>query len=162
MHKLTGFHCTLDGKFDQQWNGVLVERSVFPAVVEAGGLYGFVTDDYWLDTGRPDQYLRANLDLLRGVRGSVSNGVHAKAVVHPDAMVLGSVVGPGATVASGARVTDSVLLPGSIVRPGAAVDRSIVAGEIGQNAVVVDGIVGSGYLVEAGAEVVDRRLPKPD
>ena len=26
------------------------------------------TDDYWLDAGRPDQYLQANLDLLDGVR----------------------------------------------------------------------------------------------
>ena len=27
-------------------------------------LYAMSTDDYWLDTGRPEQYLQANLDLL--------------------------------------------------------------------------------------------------
>ena len=45
---------------------VSIEREVFPAMVAEGRLYAMSTDDYWLDTGTPLQYLRANLDLLGG------------------------------------------------------------------------------------------------
>ncbi len=45
-----------------------IERDVFPKVVAGGALYGVATDDYWIDAGRPELYLAANLDLLSGVR----------------------------------------------------------------------------------------------
>lgn len=141
---------------------VSVERSVFPDLVERSRLFGFATDDYWLDTGRLDQYLQANLDLVRGVRGRGANGVHPRASIDPEAMVIESVIGPGASVGAGARVIDSVLLPGSVVAAGAVVDRSAVAGEVGRRAVVVEGIVGAGYSVEPAAEVTGRRVPSPD
>ncbi len=138
-----------------------VERSVFPALVEHGRLYGMSTDDYWLDTGRPDQYLQANLDLIRGVRSTGSGGVHERAVVHADAIVVESVVGPGASIGAGATVTDSLLLPNAVVGPGSVIERSIVAGEVGGQAVVTDAVVGAGYAVPSGASVVSLRLPDP-
>ena len=39
-----------------------VEREVFPAMAAEGRLAAMVTDDYWIDTGRPDTYLQANLE----------------------------------------------------------------------------------------------------
>ena len=32
------------------------------------------TDDYWIDTGRPDTYLKANLDLIDGTRSPRGKG----------------------------------------------------------------------------------------
>lgn len=38
---------------------VSIERATFPAVAADGGLFAMATDDYWLDTGRPEFYLQA-------------------------------------------------------------------------------------------------------
>jgi mannose-1-phosphate guanylyltransferase len=138
-----------------------VERSVFPALVGDGRLYGIATDDYWLDTGRPDQYLRANLDLIRGVRRTDVDGVHPEASVDAEALVVESVVGPGAIVAHGATVTGSLLLSTAHVGPRSVVDGSIVAGSIGSGAVVTDTVVGAGYAVPPDAAVTSQRLPDP-
>lgn len=140
---------------------VSVERTVFPALVAEGRLFGMPSDDYWLDAGSPEQYLQANLDLVRGVRGAGVDGVHADAEVDGDALVVESVVGARARVAAGARITGSVLLPGAVVEAGAVVDRSVVAGEVGTNAVVTATIIGVGYAVAADATVDARRLPDP-
>ena len=47
---------------------VSIERVTFPAIVADGGVYALATDDYWIDTGRPELYLQANLDLVGGRR----------------------------------------------------------------------------------------------
>ena len=38
-----------------------IERAVFPGIVADGGLYAMATDDYWVDAGRPDTFIEANL-----------------------------------------------------------------------------------------------------
>jgi mannose-1-phosphate guanylyltransferase len=139
-----------------------VERSVFPALARGGRLFGVATDDYWLDTGRPDQYLQANLDLVSGVRGLATGGVHRRARIDPDSIIRDSVIGPDAFVGRGSTVTNSLLLPGSRVESGAVVDRSVVWGEVGADAVLVKAVVGAGYRVESGTTVHDQRLPAPD
>ncbi len=141
---------------------VSVERVVFPLLAESNGLFGVSTDHYWLDTGRPDQYLQANLDLVRGLRGVRVDGVHATARVAPSAIVIDSVIGPGAEVGAGARVTGSALLGGATVAASAVVESSIVAGHIGRSAVVMNCVVGSEHAVAAGDQVADARLPSPE
>ncbi len=93
---------------------VSIERVTFPAMVADGSLFAMPTDDYWIDTGQPEFYLQANLDLLvpGRHRHDLCVGVHPDASVAASAVVIGSVVGPLAVVAEGARVSGSVLLPG--------------------------------------------------
>ncbi len=141
---------------------VSVERETFPGLVERSTLYGVSTDDYWLDTGRPEQYLQANLDVVRGQRGDVSVGIHPDAQVDPSAIVHESVVGPGVVVGAGARVCRSALIGDAAVGAEAVVDDSIVAGVIGRTATVADCVVGSGFTVDDGARVVGQRLPEPE
>ena len=170
---------------------VSIERETFPALVEAGTLYVMASDVYWLDTGTPAQYLRANLDLVTGVRGGapapgarevergvwhdgagplVDGTVVAPALVGDAAFVSGgaevggSVVGAGARVGVGARVRGSVLLRGAVIGPGAVVDGSIV----GEAAVVETGaqvrelsVVGGRTTVPSGTSLVGQRLPQP-
>ena len=50
---------------------VSVERETFPILVERGSLFAMATDDYWIDTGRPETYLKANLDVIDGRRTSM-------------------------------------------------------------------------------------------
>ncbi|MEO6651225.1 MAG: NDP-sugar synthase [Ilumatobacteraceae bacterium] len=139
-----------------------VERVVFPLLAESHGLFGISTDHYWLDTGRPDQYLQANLDLVRGVRGAPIDGVHASARVDPSATVVDSVIGPGAEIGAGACVTGSALLAGAFVAASAMVESSIVAGRIGASAQVTNCVIGVEHDVAAGERIVDARLPSPE
>lgn len=140
---------------------VSVERDTFQRLVHRGRLAGVSTDDYWIDTGRPEQFLQANLDLIRGVRGHQPAATAATATVSSEAIVIESVVSDGVVVESGATVRDSVLLPGAHVETGADVRGSIVAGRIGAAAAVERCVVGADFSVPAGAVHVDERLPAP-
>ena len=138
-----------------------VEREIFPTLVDGGRLLGIATDDYWLDTGRPDQYLQANLDAVDGTRQHRDPAVHTEARIDATASVDQSVVGAMAAVDGEAVVHESLLLPGAVVQRGARLERSIVAGVVGPGAVVVDSVIGAGYHVPAGSDVLAERLPAP-
>jgi mannose-1-phosphate guanylyltransferase len=141
---------------------VSVERETFPAMAADGTLYAWPGATYWLDTGTPEQYLRAQIDLLEGVRGTPVDGIHPTAEVSPDATVVRSVLGEGAVVEAGATVTRSVLLRGAVVRSGCIVVDSVLGegAEVLAGARVVGGtVVGDGEVVESGTSLDGARVP---
>jgi mannose-1-phosphate guanylyltransferase len=119
-----------------------VERVTFPALVERAALFAHPTDDYWLDAGRPESYLRANLDLVGGRRRDRDTAVHASASVASDATVRDSVVGAQAVIEPGASVVGSVIFPGARVGAGARVSGSSVMGDVAASSTVRDALVG--------------------
>jgi mannose-1-phosphate guanylyltransferase len=142
---------------------VSIERSTFPAVVADGGLYAMATDDYWLDTGRPEFYLQANLDIVAGRRRhDRCVAVHADAQVADDATLTDSIVAAHATVGAGASLVRSVVLSGAVVGAGAVVTDSVVMGEVGERATVSDSVIGADGVVVAGEHVQTERRPDPD
>ena len=137
---------------------VSIERETFPALVEAGRLYALASDAYWIDTGTPETYLQANLDLI-GASGLVEG-----AFIEAGAVVEHSVVGAGARVAEGACVRNSVLLPGAVVGPGARVERSVVGAgaTVGTGATVDElSVLGDGAIVADRAVLSGARVPEP-
>ncbi len=148
---------------------VSVEREVFPAMVAAGTLYAHVEDAYWIDTGTPEQYIRAQLDLLDDrTRPGVAEATGTGAAVrgpdgvwrHPDAradgeLVGATLVGQGAVVEAGARVERAVVGARCRVRRGARVERSVLLPgvEVGPRAVVEDSVLGPGAVVDPDARV---------
>jgi mannose-1-phosphate guanylyltransferase len=142
---------------------VSIERVTFPAIVADRGVFGLATDDYWIDTGKPDLYLAANIDLVTGRRvGQTCDAVAPGAHVDATASVTASVVDDGATVSADAVVERSVLLHGAHVGAGARVSGSVVMGHVGDGAVVVDSVLGAGAVVDAGEHLVGHRRPDPD
>jgi mannose-1-phosphate guanylyltransferase len=164
-----------------------IERQIFPAVVGDGCLFAWASDAYWIDVGTPATYLRAQLDLLDGVRGvapapdAVDRGGSMWTLGAPlvDGDVIGpsligdaayvahgshverSVIGAGARVEGDAVVRNSVLLPGALVRGAAVVEHSVV----GERAIVGVGtrlsdltVVGGGTSVDAGQQLAAARL----
>jgi len=138
---------------------VSVERETFPALTESGALFAVSTDDYWLDTGRPELYIRANLDLLAGRRVHRCEAVAEGAEIAEDAVIERSMIASGARVDAGARVVDSVLLDGAVVEAGAEVRSSIVMGQVGASARITDAVVGVDGVVESASESVGGRFP---
>jgi mannose-1-phosphate guanylyltransferase len=141
---------------------VSIERVVFPAVAAEGRLYALCTDDYWIDTGRPELYRQANFDAVSGRRTSVLEpGLGRDAEV--DGAVDGSVLGARVQVAAGADVRASVLLAGARVGRGAVVVNSVLGpqADVGAGAVLDDVVLGSGAVVEAGEHLSNARRPVP-
>ena len=137
---------------------VNVERVTFPALAARGTLFGVATDDYWIDVGRPDLLLQANLDRLAGRYDTTlshpvsgGNGVDPEAVVAIDALLSGSVVAADVEVGARSVVTRSVLLAGSRVGDDVVVQDSVVMGRVADRAQLRDAVVGVGGRDRPGA-----------
>ena len=170
--------------FIQAGRNVSIERETFPAVIASGkGLYSYTTTDYWMDIGKPEQYLAAHSDILEGrmpmslepgVSGdgaSLLASANVQAPVHADAGVsvdptaeLGPnvVLGEGCIVGPRAVVRNTVLWDGVTIEEGAHLEGAIVASgaRIGKGSTVASGsvighdaIVPAGSTLEAGSRV---------
>ena len=142
---------------------VSIERVTFPAVVASGRLFAMPTDDYWLDAGNPELYLRANLDLLDGTRPLHSSvAIHPSAHVDASALVTNSIVGEGVSIAADAKVSDSVLLSGAVVGERAVVTNSVIMGKIGEGANVAQSVLGLHGRVAPGEQLSGEYRPPAD
>jgi mannose-1-phosphate guanylyltransferase len=133
-----------------------IERDVFPQLV-GSGLYGFVSDDYWLDIGTPERYLEATFDILEGTVGTafgertggayvvVEQSVDNRGRIIPSALVEGDCrIGEGARV--GGRV---VLEQGVSIGANTTIERAVVlrGTEIGENCTLRGCIVCGGVRI---------------
>lgn len=159
------------------------EGGLFPLLLAEGeALYGYVSDEYWLDIGTPEKYLQANRDVIRGLVGLEPPGsrsdegvwVGRGTDVDPSARLIapcvlgeGCTVGRGATVGplvgigpncligDGATVADSVLHERVEVAADVEIAASVLAKQVKVGAAsVIDGaIVGSGVHIGASNEL---------
>jgi len=143
---------------------VSVEREILPLFVGRGEVYSYASDAYWIDTGTPERYVQAQLDILRGLRPNVilpdNERRGPNVFVAPGAVLDGEVLGcaflaAGAVVESGALVEDAVLGASARVSSGATVRGSVVlsGAHIAGKAVVEDSIVGPGAVIGQGAQL---------
>ncbi|MBI4883209.1 MAG: NDP-sugar synthase [Actinobacteria bacterium] len=141
---------------------ISIERATFPAIADGRGLFGLATDDYWIDTGQPEFYLQANLDVLAGLRrNDRCQAVHPDANVDGTATIENALIGPGATVGAGAVVRRTVVLSGAAIGEGAAVTDSVIMGQVGPNASVHDCVIGATGVIGSGEHLHHQRRPQP-
>ena len=139
-----------------------IERVVFPAMVAEGVLAAMPTNDYWIDTGRPDTYLQSNLDLIDGTRSLILSSVGINSVIAPSASITHSVIGENAVIGEGCVVIDSVVLPGATVGKRVRLERSLVMGQVEDDASLTDCVIGEHAVIAVGAELIAQRVPNPD
>jgi len=135
-----------------------IERDVFPRLV-GEGLYGYVSEGYWLDIGTPDRYLEGTFDILEGTVKTrvaermgdgylcVEHDVDNRGRIIPSALVESRCrIGKGARI--GGRV---VLENGVTVGAGTTIERAVVmqGAEIGRNCTL------SGCIVAGGVRIGD-------
>jgi NDP-sugar pyrophosphorylase family protein len=167
---------------------VSIERETFPAAIANGKqLYAYTTGDYWIDLGRPEQYLAAHRDVLSGAMpllvepGLTGNGsdalkghpgivppVHADGDVVVDASATvgpNVVLGQGCSIGADAVVRESVLWERVSVGSGAVIDEAILASRVtvGAKAQIGRGsVIGHDVAIEPGAIVEPgARLGEP-
>ena len=132
---------------------VSVERVTFPDLVAAGELAGYATDDSWIDTGRPEFYLEANLAYANSDDAIVESEIAETArVAH--------VIADRAVIGENAEVSRSVLLPGAVIEANARVENSLVWGRVSAGASIVDAVIGLDGVVPPG-DYRGIRLPEP-
>jgi mannose-1-phosphate guanylyltransferase len=135
-----------------------IERDVFPRLV-GEGLFGYVSDGYWLDIGTPERYLEGTFDILEGTVASdvqqrmgqsylcVEEGVENAGRIIPSALVE-----TGCRIGEGARIGGRVVLEhGVTVGEHTTIERAVVmqGTEIGRNCTL------SGCIVAGGVRIGD-------
>lgn len=154
-----------------------IERVTFPALAQRRQLSALAQPCYWIDTGTPELYLRANLDVLAGCRpdaavegtaeGDLAGtppGSGAPPAAHPAANVSSSFVGHGCSLGADVVVQRSVVMDGCVLGAGAVVVDSIVGPNVtvGDGALVLDGsVIGAGEVVAGAREMRGERQPAP-
>jgi mannose-1-phosphate guanylyltransferase len=147
---------------------VSFEREVFPALV-GEGLYGYMSDGYWIDIGTPERYLESTYDLLSGrVKSSLPERDETGSLIYQPALIAGahigpqSVLGPHCSVGVESAVERSVLHERVMVGSGCTIREAVLGDgvqvgdgvEIEEGAMLGSGVVvGDGEVVEAGARV---------
>ena len=136
---------------------VSIERETFPILVAGEKpLYAYTTNDYWMDLGKPEQYLSSHRHVLEGKMpiDLSSSAAHPQVVapsfigrnvsIDTDAEVGPfAVIGDNCKIATGASVRDSVLWDGVEVGAGAHIEGTIIASNahIGARAKIAAGAV---------------------
>jgi mannose-1-phosphate guanylyltransferase len=133
-----------------------IERDVFPQLV-GRGLYGCVSENYWLDIGTPERYLEATFDILEGTVGTAfserTGGAYLvveKSVDNRGRIIPSALVESGCVIGDGARVGGRVVLEaGVMVGANTTIERAVVlrGAEIGENCSLSGCIVGGGVRI---------------
>jgi mannose-1-phosphate guanylyltransferase len=156
-----------------------IERDVFPRLV-GEGLYGYVSDGYWLDIGTPERYLEGTFDILEGTVATsvtermgegflcVESGTDNDGRVIPSALIehdcrIGAhariggrvVLEAGVTVGEHTTIERAVVLRGSTIGAHCTLRGCVVAAgvEIGDNT-HIEGLAVLGEGVTIGADNV--------
>ena len=147
---------------------VNIERVTFPLLAARGSLFGLATDSYWIDVGRPELLIQANLDRLAGRYDTTlahpvsgGHGIDPEAVVAVDALVSGSVVAGDVEVGARSEVTRSVLLAGARIGDDVIVHDSVVMGVVPDGAQLRAAVIGAGARLNPGQHVTQERVPDP-
>ena len=136
-----------------------IERDVFPRLV-GDGLYGYVSDGYWLDIGTPERYLEGTFDILEG---TVASGVQErmgdgylcveKGVENAGRIIPSALVESGCRIGEGARIGGRVVLErGVTVGEHTTIERAVVmqGAEIGSHCTL------SGCIIAGGVRIGDE------
>jgi mannose-1-phosphate guanylyltransferase/phosphomannomutase len=96
------------------------ERQLFPSLLEQGEpVYGFVSDRYWIDIGKPDQYRQAHEAILRGevavkIYGARTDGrvwIGDGAKFDKTARLIGpAIIGQGVSIAAETKIQDYTVI----------------------------------------------------
>ena len=136
-----------------------IERETFPDLVKDGQLFGYATPDYWIDAGRPDTYVRANIELLQRESIHEVEAISKGAQIAKSATMSHSVVGQNCKVGENCQIVRSVLLAGAIIDEGAVVVDSAVMGHVGSFARVNSCLIGIDGEIRSGAVLRDAKVP---
>jgi mannose-1-phosphate guanylyltransferase len=153
----------------------MLERGLFPDLVKRGiPFYGYRSHAYWLDTGKPDDYLKLNHDLLMGKTVSrlpgkaIADGVWLEegCEIHTSVKLVGPIVmGRGCIIKQYAEISGpTVLGSGCIAGQGCILGEAILWQNVklGKNVIVRNSVVGNNSAIGDNTQVADGSIISDD
>jgi mannose-1-phosphate guanylyltransferase len=154
----------------------MFEHDVFPRLLEKGqAIYGYPFQDYWIDIGTPEKYLKLQHDLLRRYRGDNSIRFEGESFVHSSAQIEGPavmgeacfidrdsiikgpvVLGAGCRVGKGAVIEGAVLWQDCQIGERSKLRNCLMASRcwVGQESEILDGcILGDDVQIGKGSKL---------
>jgi mannose-1-phosphate guanylyltransferase len=138
----------------------MFERDVFPPLLERGQVvYGYPFQDYWIDIGTSDRYLKLHHDLLRRYAGNKGLEFDGECFLHSSARIEGpAVIGEGCSIDRDCTVRGPVVLGARChVQEGAVIEGAILweDSEIGRGAKLRNCLVASRCFIGKESEILD-------
>lgn len=101
-------------------------------------LYGATLSGYWRDVGSLDDYIKTNLEALKGkadlplAKGLAKNGciIAPSAKVSRTAKVINSVIGSKCTIAPGAVIKDSILWNNTVIEENSRINYGVICNNV--------------------------------
>lgn len=145
---------------------VSMEREVFPKLVKKGMLYGYVVRGFWIDIGKPEEYLQTNKILLDAfINRQKHKSAHKFELKNPVALDKGisigkkSIIGPYAVLGKNVIVGENVQIRDSVIFPDTKIGNftSINGAIIGEGAIIGKKVrIGKGCIIADQAKVKDN------
>jgi len=138
----------------------MFERDVFPLVLAEGQVVcGYPFQDYWIDIGTPDKYVKLQRDLLPSYTGNTGIRLEGECLVHSSAQIEGPVlIGEGCSIGRNCVVRGPAVLGASChLEEGAVVEGGILWQDcrIGKKAKLRNCLIASRCLVGEESEILD-------
>jgi len=146
-----------------QGSVVSVEREIFPELLASDRLVmGVVDSGYWLDLGKPMDFVAGSVDLVLGnapspaVTAPGESLILAGALVSDSALIHGgTTVGAGSTVGAHTDISASVIFDSAVIGANVTISNSIIGqgAVIGDSCVIRDSVVGDYAKIGNGNEL---------
>lgn len=149
----------------------MFERGLFPVMLQTSDpMFGFPSNSYWTDVGKPQTYLEVHHDILIGkvrykFRGEqVAERVWAEgaAEIHPTAQIVGPVaLGANVTIGAGAKIIGpTVIGAGSSIGAGATLEGAVLWDQnvVGEGALLRSCVLGRRNRIGAKAHIADGTI----
>ncbi|MFA6430769.1 MAG: NDP-sugar synthase [Candidatus Margulisiibacteriota bacterium] len=131
------------------------ERELFPSLLERGeAMFAYISDRYWMDIGKPGQYMEAHEAIMRnevsvrlkGMRIDKKNWIGDRAKVSKTAKILGpAIIGESAAIDRDVRIKDYSTIGEKVyVGEGSVLERVIIweGTKVGRHVVMNGCIIG--------------------
>ena len=128
---------------------ISIERDIYPKVA-GNGLYGFPFEGYFIDSGTPESYLKANFKCIGKDGTAVHKGasIRGPSLIHENAELQDCIIGPNAIIGSDVKMEKCV------------VRRSVILSYVNSyGSVIEDCIAGPNISIERD---MNRTLISPE
>lgn len=150
------------------------ERQLYPGLLEQGEpIFGFQSDAYWIDIGKPEKYMEAHQAILRGevavkiigTRQDRKIWIGKDVQIQPTAKLIGpAIIGDRARIWKNTEIMDYVVLADGVqVGENSYLENVIVwkGTKIGSHVRLANCIIGKDCMIDDGV-VITRRLVLAD
>ncbi len=138
----------------------MFEHHLFPLLLKMGkSILSYPSNDYWIDIGTPEKYLKVNHDLLLQENG-LETQPEGDSQIHQNARIEGAVlIGEGCVIAAGARVKGpAVLGPRCEIGEGAVIEGAVLwqGARVGKRALLRNCVVCSHAHIQDDSHIPDN------